>query len=290
MICFLLTAQTAFASCCFGSQCLAPQSFLSSEEKSSNRSPNTSDRKNAQNAKLKVEIEHADIHDLDDLPYNPGYSIDRKIWMENVSGGASLFKAVYDHKLAGMIMFEVNDEQQVVVVYGLEVNEKFSRKGIGKLLLLQAVYESLQNDFEGKIALIPSDLARGFYYRIGFDLVHPRGEWIILDADKALDLVKNLSDKLQIKDKSFTDISPLDENELKILVNSGRINFLTFTALSDLTEEQKVLLKKLILTYYPGKKALTALNHIIETPGLMMDLYDKVINQIYLPGFSDISA
>lgn len=290
IIYFLLTAQTAFADLRFEDQSLAPKSFFSSDEDPSDLSQNKPDRRHGKNTQLKVAIEHADINDLDDLPYNPGYSIDRKVWTENISSGVSLFKAVYDNKLAGLIMFEPNYEQQVVVVYGLEVNEQFNRKGIGRLLLLQAVYESLQNDFDGKIALIPSDLAREFYYKIGFDLARPNGEWILLDEDKALSLVKSLSERLQIQDKSFEDISPLDENELKILVNGGQINFLTRTVDNALTEEQNALLKKLILTYYPGKKALKALNEIIDNPRFMIDLYDRVINQVYLSDFPDISA
>lgn len=291
-ICSLLPAQNVFAEFRLKTQCLAPESSFSSGKAPllNIQNDNSSPDENGDKSELKIEIEHGSLRDLNDLPYNPPYSIDRRIWTENLGPEVSFYKALYDNQLAGLIMFEPNHEKQIEVVYGLEVSEAYSRKGIARLLLLQAVYESLENNFNGRIALKPSEISKKFYYDLGFDFSSANTEWITLGMANALLLINSLNEKLKIMDKNFKDISPLDHNELKILVDSGRINFLTHEEVTDLTEEQILLLKKLILTFYPMKESLNTLNEIINSPELIRDIYDHAINRIYLSDFAEISA
>lgn len=288
----LFAAQNVFADWSFTEHCLAPGSSFSPDEEPllDLSEDGAAPDENREKTELEIEIEHASLQDLNDLPYNPGYSIDRKIWTENMGPGVSFFKALCDGQLAGLIMFEPNPEKQIEVVYGLEVNEAYSRKGIARQLLLQAVYESLENNFQGRIALIPSELAKKFYYDLGFDFSSSNNEWITLEADKAISLINSLSEKLQIRDQSFEGIAPLDANELKLLLDSGRINFLSYEDVSVLNKEQVILLKKLIVTLYPEKESLEILNKIINSPELIRDLYDHAINRIYLADFTIISA
>ncbi len=288
----LFTDPKVFADSGFTDHYLAPKSSFSPDEEpllnlsEDGEHPDSTGEKTIFN----IEIEHGSLRDLNDLPYNPAYSIDRKIWTENMGPGVSFFKALCDGQLAGLIMFEPNHEKQIEVVYGLEVNEAYSRKGIARQLLLQAVYESLENDFHGRIALKPSELAKKFYYDLGFDFSSSNNEWITLDADNAISLINSLSEKLQVKDQSFDGIAPLDDGELKLLLDSGRINFLSYEDVTHLNEEQVILLKKLIATLYPEKEPLKVLDEMINSPQRIRDVYDHAINRIYLADFADISA
>jgi ribosomal protein S18 acetylase RimI-like enzyme len=229
-----------------------------------------------------MEVSPAEPVDVEALPFVPGYSIRRETWEENDSDTAFWHKVTLEGKVVGVILFEPNPDKERVVVYALEAHPDFGRLGVGKRLLQAAVFESMRQGFDGRIALRPSDEpgspARHFYSRLGFTTSPVNSRWLELDEAGAQALVRIFDPEVEVSDSGFEGVAALDADETRSLAWSDRFSFLT-RDLERLSPEQEWIVKRLIVTFRPGEDPKAVLKEVLADSDVRLALYDRAIDR-----------